>query len=172
MCANEFGLINRRSFKIWSAVPLRLAVSQITFTSYATSLRNFPLPKFWKFLKKIRPNCENVGFQSRRFSLAGWLRTVQRESVAFRSGEKIHSQSGGASQTGNISGRVFADFEKVSRGLRRALFVGLRKFRFAPSGRIQLLDNFPRALPSAKVVTDPWPVSYRTQIKFRKAKVF
>jgi hypothetical protein len=54
----------------------------------------------------------------------------------------LHSQSGRASQKGNISGGVFADLEKISRALRRAVFVGLKGFWFDLSGRIEFIRQF------------------------------
>src|SRR6266481_9427637 len=117
MSASASGRINRAFFKIWDAARLRLAVLRIMFTSFAISLKNFRRPRFSKFSKKTRRICKDTEFKSSGLSLAGWLRSFQRKPVAFRSGETVHSQPGGASQERNISGEVFEDFEKISCAL-------------------------------------------------------
>lgn len=66
------------------------------------------------------------GFDALRFSLAGWIRPFQRKPIAFRSGSAIYSESRGASSDGDVPGRVSADFEKIWRVFRRAIFVGLK----------------------------------------------
>src|SRR5437870_5641302 len=76
--------------------------------------------------------------------------TKERQPIAFRGGQEIHSRSGKTAQTRNIPRRIFAHSEKIPRLLRRTIFVGLN-FGLPFQGGVPFL-NVLRALPSATMV--------------------
>lgn len=83
------------------------------------------------------------------FSLAGWLWLVQPQSISCPGRARLYFESGAASQKRDISGGILEGAEKIRRGLRRTLFVGLNCRWDALSGRADLSHRRPRAVPSA-----------------------
>lgn len=86
------------------------------------------------------------------FSLAGRLWAFQHKPFALPSSARIHFESRNASQERNVSGGASAHSQKIPRGIRRALLVGLRRLWIALSGQNNSLARSPRALPSATMV--------------------
>lgn len=68
---------------------------------------------------------ENPPCRSRRVSLAGRIRVVQRQPIAFGGCSPIHPRSGRTSSKGDVSSRVPPPSQKVFRGVRRAIPMGL-----------------------------------------------
>ena len=117
--------IRERIWAYQSRILQNLGCSSITVGGIADHVhilcnltKKFPTAKVLEILKKrLVEICKDTEFKSSGLSLAGWLRSFQRKPVAFRSGETVHSQPGGASQERDISGGVFEDFEKISCAL-------------------------------------------------------
>lgn len=103
---------------------------------------------------------KDIEFKSPRLSLAGWLWTFQRQSIAFGSSKKIYSQSGRTPQNRNISGRVFANLEKISRAIRRTVFVGLKLSGLPFQGEFSTETNT-EGVALGYNGTGRWPASSR-----------
>jgi hypothetical protein len=111
--------------------------------------------------KRFFEVCKDARFESFGFSLAGRIWAFRRQPVPLSCSPGIYFRSGRTSHEANVSRGTAGHSQKIRSAIRRTLFVGLRGFWIALSGRDGSLIQLPRALPSAKMVQAFGLVSFR-----------